>query len=244
MRYAYTKKISKPKKPFVVIFSMVSLVLGTATLLWSFYPIITFQISQLFSFTQQVSPLPKSVLASSLQKGLMVYDESNKPYYSSYLKDFTKVGNWFPKKTQSLSHKNKIIKFELGVPKLGITGATVQVGGEDLTKSLVQFGDTVLPGAIGNIPILGHSTLPQLYKSKDYKSIFTYLPTLERGDRVKLSLNGFEYEYIVYDMFVVDPNETWVLEAKAEEPVVTLISCVPPGTYWKRLVVKARFVGI
>ena len=223
---------------------MVSLVLGTATLLWYFYPIITFQLSQLFVFTQQVSPLPKSVLASSLQKGLMVYDESNKPYYSSYLKDFTKVGNWFPKKTQLLSHKSKVDQFKLSVSKLGVSGAIVKVGAEDLTKSLVQFGDAVLPGGIGNIPILGHSTLPQLYKSKDYKSIFTYLPTLERGDRIKLSMNGFEYEYVVYDMFVVDPSETWVLEAKAEEPIVTLISCVPPGTFWKRLVVKARFVGI
>lgn len=243
MRYSYIKKVHRHKKPIFILLSMASLVIGTATLLWSFYPIITFQLSQLFSFSQPISPLPRSVLAASLQKGLMVYDETNKPYYSSYLKDFTKVGNWFPKK-QQLIHKSKVNEYELTVPKLGISGANVHVGGEDLARSLVQFGDYVLPGEIGNIPILGHSTLPQLYKSKDYKSIFTYLPTLERGDKVKLIMGGFTYEYIVYDMFIVDPNETWVLEPKADEPVVTLISCVPPGTFWKRLVVKARFIGI
>jgi sortase A len=40
------------------------------------------------------------------------------------------------------------------------------------------------PGEYGNIVIFGHSTLPQLYNPKDYKTIFTYLPSLEKKDHI------------------------------------------------------------
>ncbi len=243
MRYLYLKRYKKIKKPVVILLSVVSLVLGTLTLLWSFYPIVTFQLSRIFAL-QELSPLPQRVLASSLQKGLTVYNDSLEPYYSSYLKDFTKVGDWFPKSPQLLTRKHNVKKYTITIPKLGIVNAEVKVGGEDLSKSLVQYGDAVLPGEIGNASILGHSTLPQLYKEKDYKSIFTYLPSVERGDKIKVDINGFIYEYEVYDMFVVEPTDTWVLDPKNDESILTLISCVPPGTYWKRLIVRAKLSGI
>lgn len=244
MRYFYVKKASKQKKPAVVVMSVLLLLIGTLTLLWSFYPIVTFQLASVFSFSRAVSPLPKSVLADSLKKGLPYYSNDMRPYYSSYLKDFTRVGEWFPQKPQVLTYRKNITSYTLTIPRLGVLDATVMVGGEDLSKSLVQYGDQVLPGEIGNVAVLGHSTLPQLYKNKDYKSIFTYLPSIERGDKIRATVNGFTYEYVVYDMFTVDPDEIWVLDPKADESLLTLISCVPPGTYWKRLIVRARMVGL
>lgn len=240
MRYSYVKKEYKFKRPAVIIFSTLSLIIGTTTLLWAFYPILTYQFSHLFSFSQELSPMPRSVLAAALQKGLTVYNSESQPYYSSYLKDFTRVQEWFPKQPQLLTHKKKVKAYLLDVPKLGVHDATVTIGGEDLTQSLVQYGDQVLPGEIGNVVIVGHSTLPQLFRDKDYKSIFTYLSSVDRGDKIRATINGFMYEYEVYDMFVVDPSEVWVLDPKSEEATLTLISCVPPGTIWKRLVVKAR----
>lgn len=244
MRYVYTKKEYTYKKPIVVILSTLSLIIGTTTLLWAFYPILTYQFSSLFAFTQDISPLPRSVLAESLQKGLSVYNSDSQPYYSSYLKDFTRVQEWFPKQPQLLTHKSKITQYALEIPKIGVRDAVVTIGGEDLAKSLVQYGDQVVPGEIGNSVVVGHSTLPQLYKEKDYKSIFTYLPSLEKGDKIQVSVNGFSYRYEVYDMFVVDPSEVWVLSPKSEEATLTLISCVPPGTVWKRLVVKSRLTQL
>lgn len=228
----------------MIIFSTLSLIIGTTTLLWAFYPILTYQFAHLFSFSQELSPLPRSVLAASLQKGLTVYNSESKPYYSSYLKDFTRVQEWFPKQPQLLTHKKKIKSYQLNISKIGVHDATVTVGGEDLAKSLVQYGDQVLPGEIGNVVIVGHSTLPQLFKDKDYKSIFTYLPSIEKGDKIQAFINGFTYEYEVYDMFVVDPSEVWVLDPKSEDAALTLISCVPPGTVWKRLVVKSMLTRL
>jgi len=35
-----------------------------------------------------------------------------------------------------------------------------------------------------------------------------------------------------------------VLEQKYDASYLTLVTCVPPGTYWKRLVVKAKLVQL
>lgn len=245
MRYRYLKQpLKKRKSPKLIFFSSLSLVMGVFTLLWSFYPVMAFQIGTMVNKNQGYSPVPSSPLSGSLQKSLLAYDDSLSPYYSSYLKDFTTVADWFPKQPQALTRKSDIREYEISIPKLGLAHLRVKVGGEDLSKTLVQYGNQVLPGEIGNAVVLGHSTLPQLFKADDYRTIFTYLPTLERGDKVKVSINGFTYNYLVYDMFVVDPEETWVLEEKAEESIVTLITCVPPGTYWKRLIVKTKLEGI
>jgi sortase A len=245
MRYAYLKSTKRKKDGKIIFLSSLSLVIGTLTLLWSFYPIIAFSLGKIFTAKRGISPLPQKALASSLQKGMVIYDDNNAPYYSSYLKDFTNVADWFPKQKQRLlTRKDDIKEYKISIPKIGITDAIVKVGAEDLVNSLVQYGNKVLPGESGNASILGHSTLPQLYKRGDYKTVFTYLPTLESGDKIEVSIGGFTYQYVVYDMFVVKPEETSVLEEKGEEPILSIITCVPPGTYWERLVVRAKLLKI
>lgn len=133
-------------------------------------------------------------------------------------------------------------EFGISIPKLNIQNAHVEVGGEDLAKSLIHFLPVSLPGENGNVVIFGHSTLPQLYNPSNYKAIFTYLPSLEKGDHVTASVNNTNYEYEVYDMFVVKPDQISVLDQQYDASYLTLITCVPPGTYWNRLVVKAKLI--
>lgn len=133
-------------------------------------------------------------------------------------------------------------QFWLSIPKLNIQRAHVEVGGEDLAKSLIHFLPVSLPGENGNVVVFGHSTLPQLYNTNDYKSIFTYLPSLEKGDRLVTNVADTNYEYEVYDMFVVKPDQISVLDQQYDASYLTLITCVPPGTYWNRLVVKAKLI--
>ena len=59
----------------------------------------------------------------------------------------------------------------------------------------------------GNVATFGHSTLPQLYNEKDYKTIFTYLPSLEKGDKIMAQVGDLQYEYEVTDMYVVSPEK-------------------------------------
>ena len=88
--------------------------------------------------------------------------------------------------------------------------------------------------------IFGHSTLPQLYDTKDYKTIFTYLSSLSNNDIVKIQVRDEIYTYKVNEIFVIKPDKTSVLDKIPDESYITLITCVPPGTYWNRLVVRAK----
>jgi sortase A len=246
MRYRYIKQaVKKKRSPRLIFFSTFSLVLGVFTLLWSFYPVMAYQISSIINTDRNLSPLPEHELSGSLQQGMTIYNESLAPYYSSYLKDFTTVANWFPKQPQQLlTKKDQPKSYLLTIPKLGLTDLKVEIGGQDLTKSLAQYGNQVLPGQIGNIVILGHSTLPQLYDQDDYRTVFTFIPTLEQGDKIRVDINENTYYYLVYEMFVVSPDKVSMLKEEAKEPILTLITCVPPGTYWKRLIVRAKLQGL
>lgn len=224
--------------------SYLSLIIGALLLFWSFYPILSFELySRLFIQSNVASPVPRSEIVSSLKAADTVL--SSYDVYSSNLRDFVRADLWFPTQPKvEEATKIAVKEYELSLPKLNISGAKVIVGGTDLSKSLIHYVPTSLPGEFGNVAIFGHSTLPQLYDPKNYKSIFTYLPSLEKGDIVLVKLGELEYEYEVFDMFVVKPNHISVLEQRYDGSYLTLVTCVPPGTYWNRLIVRAKLKNL
>lgn len=242
--YTYRKENKSPKRKAINYFSYVFLVIGSLLLFWSFYPIFAFEIySRLFIQNRVQTPVPISNIVSSLEQANSVLGSFN--VFSNNLRDFTKVNLWFPSATQTSEKKSFDIKeYSLSIPKLNIKDAQVIINGEDLAKSLVHYLPKSLPGEYGNVVIFGHSTLPQLYNPKDYKSIFTYLPSLEKNDKVLVKVRGIVYEYEIYDMFVINPDQVSVLEPRNEAAYITLVTCVPPGTYWKRLVVRAKLTKL
>lgn len=239
-RHVYIKKNNSTKKKAINYFSYVFLIIGALMLFWSFYPIVSFEIySRLFIKKNIKTPVPDYDSPTSLSQASTVLGSFN--IFSNNLRDFTQASLWFPSIAQAGTTSTLSVKeYLLSIPKLSISEARVVVGGEDLSKSLIHYLPKSLPGEYGNVAIFGHSTLPQLYNPKDYKSIFTYLPSLEKGDIIKVKISDIEYEYVVYDMFVVDPDEISVLDQQKDGSYLTLITCVPPGTYLKRLVVKAK----
>ena len=242
--YIYKKEYYSQKKRIIHYSSYVSLILGSLLLFWSFYPVISFEIYSRIFIQQQInSPIPRSQLVSSLQQANSVLGSYN--VFSNNLRDFTQVNLWFPTKPQTTQDvKLKIENYSLSIPKLNIKEALVIVGGDDLKKSLVHYLPQSLPGEYGNVVIFGHSTLPQLYDPKNYTTIFTYLPSLEKEDKITVKVNEQEYEYEVFEIFVVNPEEVSVLEQSNDASYLTLITCVPPGTYWKRLVVRAKLTKL
>lgn len=237
--YVYKKKDNSLKKKAFYYLSYFFLISGSFMFFWSFYPIISFEIYSNFFLKQKViSPL-KNSNENFLSKTNSILGETS--IFSNNLRDFTKASIWFPSIERNKFVKNFSVKeYLLSIPKINIENARVIVGGEDLSKSLVHYLPETFPGEYGNVVILGHSTLPQLYNPKDYKTIFTFLPSLEKGDIIKIKINDIEYEYVVYDMFVVNPEEVHVLKQQKDAAYLTLITCVPPGTFLKRLVVKAK----
>lgn len=242
--HVYLKENNSIKRRAVNYFSYVSLIFGALLLFWSFYPVLSFELYSRFFIQENVlSPLPVSDIASSIQEASTVLGTDSK--YSNNLRDFTQAHLWFPtQKDTPVQNRFSVKDYYLTIPKINISKAHVIVGGEDLSKSLVHYMPRTLPGEYGNVAIFGHSTLPQLYDSRDYKTIFTYLPSLEKGDKIYITVGDLEYEYEVAEMFVVMPDKISVLDQKYDASYVTLITCVPPGTWWKRLVVRAKLTQL
>lgn len=241
--YRYVKKKPKKHATIAVWISYTSLVTGALFLFWSFYPIISFQLyARLFLNQRLVRPVPAFETTTALQTANSVLGDYT--ILSTNLSDYTKAGVWFPSKPQAVNQEIKIKSYTLSIPRLNIKSAKVVVGGEDLSKSLIHYLPTSYPGAYGNVAIFGHSTLPQLYNPKDYKTIFTYLPSLVKGDKIEVVINETSYEYEVYDTFVVDPDQVSVLDQQYDAAYLTLITCVPPGTAWRRYIVKAKLTQI
>ena len=238
------KKQHTSKKKTINFFSYIFLIFGSLLLFWSFYPILSSMIySNLFLKNNISTPVPKRSGTAALVEASSILGTFN--IFSNNLRDYTKASVWFPASPQmnQLSHLS-VKEYGLSIPKLNIKNAKVVVGGEDLTKSLVHYLPQSLPGEYGNVAIFGHSTLPQLYNPKDYKTIFTYLSNLEKGDNIYINIGELEYTYEVTTSFIVKPSEVSILEQKKDAPYITLITCTPPGTYWERLVVTAKLTQL
>lgn len=232
--YRYVKSapivLRKPKRIRGLSFMLMSL--GGAILLWVGWPILAFSLTRESILSQVIAPISdkpiqkRAVLASS-----------------DTTMDFTNANVWYPAAPQK--HVTaKANTYTLSIPKLKIEDAEVAVSGDDLSMSLVHYGGSGLPGEFGTAVIFGHSMLPQFYSPKNYKSIFSLLPTLDVGDEIDISYDGVGYRYTVFDMIVLDPNDLSVLEQRFDDSYITLVTCVPPGTYWKRLNVKARLTTL
>ena len=204
---------------------------GGLILIWAFWPIISFSVFTAPLFSAVISPVSSGVGVLTPLVSASVGSLGNS--------DFSDANLWFPTKPQ-----RKIVTpvniYKLSIPKLKIKDATVTIAGDDLDKSLVHYGGTGLPGQYGTTVIFGHSVLPQFYNPENYRTIFSTIPTLKPGDKILVNYDGVDYTYVVYDLVVTEPSDLSVLEQNFDDSYLTLITCVPPGTTWKRLSVKAR----
>jgi len=96
-----------------------------------------------------------------------------------------------------------------------------------------------MPGKTGNTVIFGHSVLPQFFTPKNYTTIFSTLYTLKIGDEITISYDGITYTYVIQYMYEVKPDNLQPLEQTYDDKYLTLITCTPPGTYLRRLIVQA-----
>lgn len=133
-------------------------------------------------------------------------------------------------------------EYQLAIPSLGIKEATVKANTDDLTRSLVQYQRTAFPGQFGAPAIFGHSTLPQFFNYKNYLTIFSTLPNIKIGADIFIDYAGVKYTYRVSKMYEVKPNEIWVLKQDYSQKTLKLITCVPPGTKLRRLIVEAELI--
>lgn len=165
------------------------------------------------------------------------------PQDSQVLGVSIKNNNNFPALFSTLTRETKAEynEFTLTVPKLKIDKAKVLVDSNDLAQGLVHLPASALPGGKGNIFISGHSALSPLFSFK--KVIFGNLTDLKKDDEVIVEALGVKYKYKIIETKVVDPKD--LLVVNAPEPLgryISLMTCVPPGLNYKRLVVLGKMI--
>jgi len=210
------------------------------------YPVVSYQFKDIKLFNNEDSGLLSPIYYQTQAEN----SEDAGPVLLTGL-DYTKASAWFPGSVQNelFSDSNSIVTgdrpttYSLSIPSLGIQEAEVGLADEDLTKHLVQFPETALPGQPGTPVIFGHSTLPQFYDPNKYTTIFSTLPKIKIGSDIFIKYDGIEYTYRVVKTREVKPNELWVLRQNYADKSLKVITCVPPGTTLRRLVVEAMLIN-
>lgn len=223
-RYYYTKKSKRDYKKLIKIVGGVFILCGIIVFGYFFLPVISWQVylSSVFASSEVLYPVPQesAVTAKSLED----------------------VRNWYP--TVKGTVKNiRVPTYRLSIPKLNIDNAEVSTVDYDLTKHLIQYAGTANPGELGTAVVFGHSTLPQLFDSKNYRTIFATLHYIKEGDVIKVSILGKNLTYKVFAISILDPDDTGMFAQTYDSSYLTLVTCTPPGTVWKRLVVKSKRVS-
>jgi len=200
---------------------------GLTILMTTIFPILAYEWEAGRVYPILVSSLPDSS-----------NDEGTMPA------DLTKASNWFAGAPTASFNQSEISYFTVTVPKLHIDNASVAIGGDDLSKNLIQYPGTALPGKTGNAVIFGHSVLPQFFDPKNYMTIFSTLHKLKKDDIVIANYDGVMYQYQVDNVFEVKPTDLQILEQHQSESYLTLVTCSPPGNPFKprRLIVRAKLV--
>lgn len=204
--------------------SLTFLSVGLIVLMQIILPFISFrlwEIGQKYSQTILISPKPNydQIL------GISIKNQDNFPAFLSSL-------------TRQIPAPYK--EFNLSVPSLKIEASTVRVDSNDLARGLIHLPGSALPGEKGNVFISGHSAIPLFGKTK---AIFAKLTDVKKGDKIIVSAEGVSFVYQAVQIKVVDPNDLSVISPPDQaNRFITLMTCVPPGLNFKRLIVLGKMI--
>lgn len=117
---------------------------------------------------------------------------------------------------------------------------------KDLEEGVIHYPGTAFPAMEGNSYLTGHSSYYTWSKSS-YKNVFQNLNDLQAGDDIIIEMefsNGRKVEiiYRVVSSEIVLPDNSKLFR-EFEKPELTLATCWPIGTDWKRVMVKAELVS-
>ncbi len=243
--YIKTKKgsiLPKRKKIYLKFLGGAILACGLFILSYFFFPLVSYQLflAQAFEQSSIEVPIPK----------YLVLDKNNSisnligQGINSLSRDYTDARNWYPQVKSTIAQETSIDHYNISIPSLKIDNAEVSTKDYDLSQHLVQYFGTALPGEKGTAVIFGHSTLPQWFDPKNYKTIFATLHTAKTGEEILVNVNNVTYKYKIFAITITGPDDINMFSQSYDNSYITLITCTPPGTIWKRLIVRASLESI
>lgn len=140
--------------------------------------------------------------------------------------------------------------FSIMIPKIGANVAIVANVDpyneteyqQALTKGVAHAQGTVYPGQPGNTFLFAHSAT-DWWKATTYNAVFYLLYKLSKGDILYTSYKGTIYAYKVSEVKeVADTDIQYLTTIPGTQKTITLMTCWPPGTTLKRLIVVAEMI--
>lgn len=240
-KYYYKKKKTDTKRT-VRILSLFLTLMGFFAILYIFFPLVSWHVyfANVFASYDVAAPIPKNTIVNSSSiQSLLITSINNVSGV-----DYTNAQNWFPEILLPEGKQATTPFYSLTIPTLNIKNVKVATSDYDLSKHLVNYPGTSVPPENGNAVIFGHSTLPQLFNPADYKTVFATLYRLKIEDEIVATVHGVSYTYKISSITVVDASDTSFFAQQYDTSYLTLVTCTPPGTTWKRLIIKARLVPL
>lgn len=173
------------------------------------------------------------------------------PLYSKRL-DFDRTQNGSAINSQSSVTSATVpasTEFGLIIPKINVNvpvvadvnGDVARVYFQKLKDGVAHFKDTVKPNQIGNTVIFGHSSAIPGIVATPYAETFLLLDKLKKGDLIVVYYQSQFYNYEV-DSVKSKPDDALDILAPTSRSTLTLFTCWPPGTDFKRMVVVSHRV--
>lgn len=209
---------------------------GVGVFVYFFFPLVAYQFFLGAPISQQEieSPVPKYLVGrNSNIKSLIDQGISRLQF------DYKDARNWYPQVHAEEKKIEKVDNYSLSIPKLGIENANVATANYNLSETLVHYFGPGNPLENGTSVIFGHSTLPQWFDPTNYDTIFATLHTIEIGDEIVITVDGVPYTYEIFATAITTPEDVNIFSQSYDNSYITLVTCTPPGTIWKRLIVRA-----
>jgi len=215
-------------------FSLFLLGIGVFILVQVIMPVLSFKLWEISLYNQNISlissdPDSVTVLGVSIQNNQSLLPFGTSDNFPAFISNSRRA-------TPPLYKE-----FTITIPSIKLENVKVVVDTNDFEKNLAHLPGSVLPGERGNVFITGHSSLPQLFRQGNFKAVFANLPQMKTGDEIMIEASGQTFSYQVKGLQIVDPKQTWVINPPDEKGrYLTLMTCVPPGLYLKRLIVLSE----
>ena len=205
-----TKSLTGRQRKALKILAITLIVIGIVVISYPFFPLIRYSVSE---------PEPYYPFATQLVND----DESNN------LPDIERRETSIPLNEAGIPLENYLV-----VPKIGVYIKIIEGTNEGLclNQGAWHLPDTSNPVAGSNMVISAHRFR---YRPPSSET-FYLLDKIVNGDNFIVYWEEQEYDYVVTETKIVEPNKVSIKEA-TESPRVTLFTCTPLFSTDKRLVV-------
>jgi len=201
-----------------VLVGVILLLLGLTALLLTYWPVIRAKISQ-YRFSE-----PSTTNVVLAEKDGEITKEI-KPDTEEVILDTT-FGLYIPK-----------IKSNASVV-LNVDPYKESEYVKALETGIAHAKGTVTPDKKGNVFLFAHSAV-NFYERNKYDVYFYLLNELKKDDEIFVSYDGIIYKYRVQEVKIVNRDEVKYLSKYSNQDTLTLMTCYPAGTDWKRTIVIA-----